>query len=60
LKWDIKRKDLGKHGKIDHLWLGPYKIVAVEGNNSFSLQNLERDLVELPVNGQFLKHFIQF
>jgi hypothetical protein len=60
LRWDSRREDPGKHGKFDHLWLGPYKIVAVEGNNSFSLQNLEGDLLELPVNGWFLKHFIQF
>jgi hypothetical protein len=60
LRWDSRREDHGKHGKFDHLWLGPYKIVAVEGNNSFSLQNLEGDLLEFPVNGRFLKHFIQF
>jgi hypothetical protein len=30
LRWDSRREDPRKHGKFDHLWLGPYKIVAVE------------------------------
>jgi hypothetical protein len=60
LKWDNMREDPGKHGKFDHLWLRPYNIVVVKGNNSFSLQKLEGDLLESPVNGRFLKHFIQY
>jgi len=58
LKWDSRREDLGKHGKFDNLWLGPYNIVVMEGNNSFYIQNLEWDLLELPMNGRSLKHFI--
>jgi hypothetical protein len=59
LKWDSRREDLGKHGNIDHLWLGPYEITAVQGNNSFSLQNMEGYLLEFSVNGKLLKHFIK-
>jgi hypothetical protein len=40
------REDPRKHRNFDHLWLGPYKITTVEGNNSFSLQNLEGDLLD--------------
>jgi hypothetical protein len=58
LRWYSRREDPGKHGKFDHLWLGPYKFVVVEGNNSFSLQNLEGYLLEFLVNGWFLKYFI--
>jgi hypothetical protein len=47
-------------GKFDNLWLGPFEIIAIEGNNSFSLQNLDGDLPELPVNGRFLKKIILF
>jgi hypothetical protein len=60
LKWDSMREDLAKHGNIDHLWLRPYKITAFEGNNSFSLQNMEGDLLEFSMKGKLLKHFIQF
>jgi len=60
LKWDSRREYIEKDGNIDHLWLGPYTITAVEGNNSFSLQNMKGDLRQFSVNGQFLKHFIQF
>jgi hypothetical protein len=60
LIWDCRRDDSGKHGKFNNLWLGPYKIVTTEGKKSFSLQNLEGDLLELFVNEWFLKHFIQF
>jgi hypothetical protein len=55
VRWDSRREDPGKHGNFDHLWLGPYKIVVVEGNNLFSLQNLEGYLLEFLMNGRFLK-----
>jgi hypothetical protein len=41
LRWDGRREDHGKHENFDHLWLGPYKVVAIQGNNSFSLQKGE-------------------
>jgi hypothetical protein len=59
LRWDARREDPGKHGKFDNLWFGPYKIAAVEGKNSFSLQNLDGEILEAPVNGRYLKHFFQ-
>ena len=40
LKWDLRREQKGKHGKFDNLWLGPYSIHSVAGNNSFFLQEL--------------------
>jgi hypothetical protein len=40
LKWEAKKEYVGKHGKFYHLWFGPFKIVAIEGRNSFSLENL--------------------
>ena len=27
LRWDARRDEKPKHGKFDHLWLGPFKIV---------------------------------
>ena len=29
LKWVIIRKDKGKHGKFDSLWIGPFMIAQV-------------------------------
>jgi hypothetical protein len=59
LKWAVGNEDRGKHGKFDHLWLGPFKIVAYHGNNSYLLQEHNEDLVGGgPVNGRFLKHYL--
>ena len=30
LKWDTDRKDKGKHGKFDSLWIGPFLIAQVQ------------------------------
>ena len=37
LKWDANIEDKGKHGKIDHLWKGPYQIVAYSGKKTYIL-----------------------
>ena len=60
LRWDSRREEKGKHGKFDNLWFGPLAIVEVKGNNTFVLQNLEGLYSTYPVNGRFLKHFIQY
>jgi hypothetical protein len=31
LKWEARKKDVGKHGKFDPIWSVPYKISASEG-----------------------------
>jgi hypothetical protein len=41
LKWDAPKKDKGKHGKFEALWIGPFKISEVFSNNNFKLQNME-------------------
>ena len=38
LKWDALDEDKGNHSKFDHLWVGPYIIVAYRGNNDFIIQ----------------------
>jgi hypothetical protein len=56
LKWDAFRKDKGKHGKFDSLWIGLFVITQVQQNNTFLLQNLEgEEVFGGPVNGHFLK-----
>ena len=57
LRWDARRDEKPKHGKFDHIWLGPFRIVRSLEINTFVLQNLEGDELAGPVNGKFLKHF---
>jgi hypothetical protein len=59
LRWDARNEDKGKHGKFDHLWLGPFKIMAYHGNNSYMIQESNGDIVGGgSMNGRFLKHYI--
>jgi hypothetical protein len=59
LKWDARKEDAGKHDKFDHLWFKPFKIAATEGKNSFLLENLDGKTFDAPINGRYLKHFMQ-
>jgi hypothetical protein len=59
LKWEARKEDVGKHGKFDQIWCGPYKITASEGKNAFLLENLDGKILTAPVNGRYLKHFMQ-
>ena len=48
-KWDTPRED--KHGKFDHMWVGPYIIEAYRGENAFILQHQHGSLLKGgPVN----------
>ena len=56
--WDTPHEDKGKHGKFDHPWKGPYKIVSFKGNKAYVLDVMEGDLVSgAPANGRLLKHY---
>ena len=59
LKWDARREDSEKHGKFDHIWYGPFKVIASEGKNSFLLENLDGKILNAPVNGHYLKHYMK-
>jgi hypothetical protein len=59
LKWDARKEDAGKHRKFHHIWCGPFRIVASEGNNSFLLENLDRKVLNAPINGHCLNFFMQ-
>ena len=59
LKWDARNKDKVKHGKFDHLWMGPFRIVGYHRNNAYMLRDLNEELIGGgPVNGRFLKHYL--
>lgn len=51
LIWDARREDKGKHGEFDPLWFGPFRIAKSKENNTLILENLDGELLQLPVNG---------
>jgi hypothetical protein len=59
LKWDARREDSTKHGKFDPIWYRLFKVSASEGKNSFLLENLDGTTLNTPVNGRYLKHYMQ-
>ena len=61
LRWDVWRQDKGKHGKLENLWFGPFKISNVLDNNTFLLKNIDDEqLSSGPVNGHFLKNLFTY
>ena len=60
LRWDSIIEERGKHGKFDNLWLGPFNIAKVKGNNTFILCNMEGQYSSFRDNGKYLKHYIQY
>jgi len=59
LRWDARKEDSGKNGKFDHIWYEPFKVAYPEGKNSFLLENLDGKILNAPVNGRFLKHYME-
>ena len=60
LKWDTPHEEKGKHGKFDHLGVGPYLIATFKGENAFILQYPDGSQYEGgTVNGRFLKHYLE-
>ena len=59
LIWDIRREDKSKHGKFDPLWYGPFNITKSRSNNTFFLENSDGEMLPLPVNGKYLKHYFR-
>ena len=59
LIWDARKEDLAKHGKFNHIWYGPFRVATSEGKKSFLLENLDGKIFNAPVNGRYLKHYMQ-
>jgi hypothetical protein len=59
LSWDAQKEDSRKNGKFHHIWYGPFKVASSEGKNSFMLENLDGKILNAPVNGHFLKHYME-
>jgi hypothetical protein len=58
LRWDARKEEATKHGKFEHLWYGPFRVSALEGKNSFLLENIDGEVLNAPVNGRYLKHYM--
>jgi len=59
LLWDSAHVDKGKHTKFQKLWLGPYIITFVVGNNSCLLKYTDGRLILYTTNGSHLKHYVE-
>ena len=46
LMWNARIEDKGKHGKFDLIWLGPYLIKALWGEDSYILKDLLGNILE--------------
>jgi hypothetical protein len=58
LTWDARKEEDAKHSKFHHLWYGPFRVSAPEGKNSFLLENIDGEVLCVPINGQYLKHYM--
>ena len=57
LMWNVIMEDKGKHEKFDPIWLSPYSVLGLHGEDSYLLTNLAGDILEFPIHGQFLKRY---
>lgn len=57
MMWNSRAQDKVKHGKFNALWLGPYLISNTHVEDSYYLQSLTKEFLELPVHGQFFKTY---
>ena len=59
LLWDKVKEKLVNHTKFQHLWIGPYQIVEICGENTFRLSSLQGDIFLLLVNEKFIKNYFE-
>ena len=57
LLWDNNKEKPWNHGKLEKIWMGPYRVGRIAGNGSFWLKSLDGEELELSVNGILLKHY---
>lgn len=57
LKFNERVAKPGQHAKFDGLWEGPFRIASCKIHNTFNLEDMQGDLLTIPVNGFHLKPF---
>jgi len=55
--WDSAHADKGKHTKFQKLWIGPFTISTVVGQNSYLLSDEDYRLLAYTTNGSHLKPY---
>ena len=48
LLWDKAKEKIGSHTKFQCLWIGPYQIAKILGENTFRLSSLQGNLFPCP------------
>ena len=57
LLWDKNKEKPGNHGKLEKIWMGPYRVSRTVGKGSLWLETLDGEELEFLVNGLLLKHY---
>jgi len=57
LLWDSAHAEKGKHTKFQKLWIGPYTIHSIVGQNSYLLSDSDSRLLTYTTNGSHLKPY---
>ena len=55
LLWDSAHAEKGRHTKFQKLWIGPYTISSIVGQNSYLLSDSDSCLLAYTTNGSHLK-----
>ena len=54
---DKNKEKPGNHGKLEKIWMGPYRVSRIAEKGSLWLETLDGEELEFPVNGLLLKHY---
>ena len=57
LLWDLAHAEKGRHTKFQKLWIGPYTIHSIVGQNSYLLSNSDSRLLAYTTNRSHLKPY---
>ena len=53
----LQDKNKEKQGKLEKIWMGPYRVSRIVGKGSLWLETLDGEELEFPINGLLLKHY---
>jgi hypothetical protein len=59
LLWDYAHVDKDKHSKFQNLWIDPYIITFIVGNNSYLLKDKDGQLFFYTTSGSHPKHYVE-
>jgi hypothetical protein len=59
LLWYSTHADRGRHSKFQKLWLGPFNISFVLGDNSYILKYLQEQFFSYSTNNSHLNHYVE-